>query len=138
MSSEPKPPEANALDSFFVNGESSTLKKDKRRKKCILKNANKPNFRPFEPPECTDEEIQVTKVLGYSECDFPLLGCASKKIKSEVAENQETSTSNSMPVEETLPKKVLRSNKHKEAFRVNLEEIFSVSGILFLSVFRGF
>lgn len=127
------------------NQETSThfQKSKKKKKEITLKNIDIPlNFRPPILSENVSDELQITRVLDYSESDFPLLGCKATKTKktrshevhsgSVISDNAENHSEDNF-YDRKFSKKVLKSNKHKEAFKIQFDEIFSVSFIIHFS-----
>lgn len=120
----------------LCNERLSDHRKEKKKKENHLKNLNlEVTFNPPTFQELCAEENKPTKVLNYSENDFPVLGTNPKKHSrnrndtghSEHEGNTDSLSDSQPHRNKKVPKKVLKSNKHKESFEINLEEIFLVS-----------
>lgn len=136
----PKP-----VDKFFLDDEKSAILEEEKRRKNKEYRKRKEERRNRRKTDYTKKEVLntsttvhesvfhtepgVTRVLHYSENDFPQLGCKKiNRAKETVVSTTETREEDRIPETETrmLPRKALRSKKHKEAFSVNIEDVFLV------------
>ncbi|XP_065218239.1 selenocysteine insertion sequence-binding protein 2 [Planococcus citri] len=122
----------------------TTVQKPSKKKKEIrLRNIDIPlNFRPPILPDTVllPDELQINRVLDYSENDFPQLGYSRKsntknrkpknhnlRSENEVDDSSKSHSEDNLRNGRKPLKKILKSAKHKEAFQIHFEEILSNS-----------